>query len=97
MDRMESEEMILPIDEKYRIKATKRSWDIQVLYIIKGEEVWKEIGFHYSSLESCVNGLAQLMLRTSDAETLAEALEEVKRVSDTLSRALSPEYEVTAK
>lgn len=51
----------------------------------------------YTSLEDVVNGLGNLMVRTSEAQTLAEALAEVENVSTLLYTALSPQFEVNPK
>jgi len=63
--------MILPIDDEYRIKGDKHSWAIQKGRIKKGEITWESISW-FTSLESTVNHLGQLMVRTSDAQTLAD-------------------------
>jgi len=62
--------MILPIDDEYRIKGDKHSWAIQKGRIKKGEITWESVSW-FNSLESTVNHLGQLMVRTSNAQTLA--------------------------
>ena len=88
--------MILPIDDEYRIKGDKHSWAIQKGRIKKGEITWESVSW-FTSLESTVNHLGQLMVRTSDAKTLAEALVEIEKIATLLTHALSPEFEVTRK
>ena len=91
--------MIIPIDEKYRIKSNKYCWMIQEYGNNKNKETgeiettWTSFKW-CNSFEDVVNTLAQLMIRTSSAETLAEALVDVDRVVVTLSRALMPKIEV---
>jgi len=70
--------MILPIDDEYRIKGDKHSWAIQKGRIKKGEITWQSISW-FTSIESTVKNLGQLMVRTSDAKTLAEALLEDRK------------------
>ena len=41
-----------------------------------------------------MNYLGEMLVRTSDAQTLAEALAETNRVTTKLSRALSPKFKV---
>jgi len=62
--------MILPIDDEYRIKGDKHSWAIQKGRMKEGEITWESISW-FTSLESTVNHLGQLMVRTSDSKTLA--------------------------
>ncbi len=85
--------MILPIDDEYRIKGDKHSWAIQKGRIKKGEITWESISW-FSSPEHTVNHLGQLMVRTSDAQTLADALKEIEKVTTLLTHALSPKFKV---
>jgi len=88
--------VILPIDDEYRIKGDKHSWAIQKGRIKKGEISWQSISW-FTSIESTVNNLGQLMVRTSDAKTLAEALVEIEKIATLLTHALSPKFEVIRK
>lgn len=83
--------MILPINDKYRIYADESCWMLQK-YISK-KSGWKIIKY-CPTLESAVSYLSQLMLRTSDAQTLDEALKEVDRICRLLTNALNPEYKL---
>ena len=85
--------MILPIDDDYRIKGDKHSWAIQKGRIKKGEITWESISW-FTSFEHTVNHLGQLMVRTSDAQTLADALKEIEKVTTLLTHALSPKFKV---
>ncbi len=91
--------MILPIDDNWRIKADSYSWAIQK----KGQKKDKETGEKvdkwvskcwYTTPEAAIRELGRLLVRTSDAQTLAEALVEVDRVSATLTQALALDFEV---
>ncbi len=88
--------MILPVDDEYRIKGDKHSWAIQKGRMKEGEITWESVSW-FTSFESTVNHLGQLMVRTSDAKTLAEALVEIEKIATLLTHALSPEFEVTRK
>ena len=94
--------MILPIDEQYRIAADKHCWAIQELIKRKDRNTgqptreWKPIRW-YGSIDQTVNGLAGLMLRTSDVETLKDAIAEVDRIAATLGNALTPQFDVTLR
>ena len=85
--------MILPIDDDYRIKGDKHSWAIQKGRMREGEITWESVSW-FTSLESTVNHLGQLMVRTSDAQTLADALKEIEKVTTLLTHALSPKFKV---
>jgi len=93
--------MILPIDDKWRIKSDEYCWHIQLL---KGtrrnsrtgeiEDNWRSQRY-YQSLAKAVHGLAELELMSGDTKTLAEALDAVRAVSERLSMALTPHVEIT--
>ncbi len=85
--------MILPIDDDYRIKGDKHSWAIQKGRMKEGKITWESVSW-FTSLESTVNHLGQLMVRTSDAKTLAEALVQIEKVTTLLTHALSPKFKV---
>ena len=89
--------MILRINDQYRIKGDQHSWVIERVRKRKknGKVVHQWQSFQwYTSLEAAVNYLGERLVRTSDAQTLAEALAETDRVTTMLSRALSPEFRV---
>lgn len=81
--------MILPIDSKYRISADTNGWAIQRR---KGS-TWEATKW-FGSLENTIKELSDLMLRTSDAKTLEDTLQEVKRISEILTQALTPNMAV---
>ena len=92
--------MILPIDENYRIFSDEHSWQIQKsrLRTKGGEQIktWESIKW-LTSFESAFNTLADHMVRTSDAQTLGEALKVVENVSTKLSQALTTKFNVIRK
>ena len=85
--------MILPIDDEYRIMGDKHSWVIQKGRMREGEITWESVSW-FTSLESTVNHLGNLMVRTSNAQTLADALKEIEKVTTLLTHALSPKFKV---
>ena len=91
--------MILPIDDKYRLAADRYSWSIQERRGIDrktGGIRWESIAW-YPNLSQTVDGLYDLVLRTSNANNLAEALQVAKQTTATLVQALSPTFEVKEK
>ena len=91
--------MILPIDDKLRIKSDAYQWMIQRYEGIptKGKfkdiPQWKSVRY-YTTLPAAVYGLAEYELMTSDCTTLAEALDAVRDLSHRLSMALTPHIEI---
>ncbi len=85
--------MILPINEKYRIAGDKYCWSIQKSKRKNGHIIWESINW-FQSLEHAVNHLGEMMVRTSDAQTLADALKEIEKVTTLLTHALSPKFKV---
>ena len=88
--------MILPIDDEYRIKGDKHSWAIQKGRMKQGEITWESVSW-FTSLEHTVNHLGDLMVRTSNAQTLADALIAVEKIATKLSQALTTKIEVIRK
>ena len=87
--------MILPIDDKYRLKSDAYCWHVQIYKgiptsgVMKGKEYWKSIRW-YQKLPEALNGLAELEVMTSQGTSLVEALDAVRDVSERLSMALTP-------
>jgi hypothetical protein len=81
--------MILPVDNKYRIAGDAVSWRIERRRTRRGKDAWEAFKW-YGTFDATVAGLGELMVRTSDAASVADALAEVERVSATLSLALAP-------
>ncbi len=83
--------MILPIDDEYRIKGDKHSWAIQKGRMKEGEITWESVSW-FTSLKHTVNHLGNLMVRTSDAKTLVDALIAVEKIAAKLSQALTTKF-----
>ena len=87
--------MIIDIDDKYAIKSDSR----QYMLCVKAEKTKKRPDGlkpiqYYHKLENLIQNLAEMMLRTSDAQGVLEVLEENKRILHTLAGALSPHFDV---
>ena len=80
--------MIIPINDKYRLKSDEYQWIIERKRTRKGEEDWQARLF-YPTVKAAVQGLGELMVRQSKANTLVDALEAVENVATTLSQALT--------
>ena len=84
--------MKIPINARFRIKSDRYQWMIQERRTRKGREVWESKLF-FGTFQLAYKGLGELMVRLSDADTLADALDDVENVATTLSQALTPQLE----
>lgn len=84
--------MMIPINDQLRIASDSRQWMIERKRTRKGKESW-EARLYFGTLEACLKDLGELMVRTSKANTLVDALEAVEKVTATLSQALTPQIE----
>ena len=85
--------MVIPIDDRYRIASDSRQWIIQELRTRNGANEWQP-KYYFGTIESAVKELGELMVRTSGAQTLVDALADVEKVATTLSQALTPHSEL---
>ena len=71
--------MIIPFNDRYRINSDKHAWFIQEKGRKRDPETqewferWTSIKW-YTTFEKCLAGARQLAIRTSSAETHADAL-----------------------
>ena len=84
--------MMIPINDQFRIKSDSRQWMIERKRLRQGKESW-EARLYFGTLEACLKDLGELMVRTSKANTLADALKDVENVTATLSQALTPQLD----
>ena len=61
--------MVIPINEHYQIASDSSQWMIQEARTRNGETVWQP-KYYFGTIESAVKELRELMVRTSDGETL---------------------------
>ena len=85
--------MIIPINAQYRIVSDEYQWIIQRIRTRKGKEDW-QARLYYPTLKAAVEGLGELMVRQSKADTLVSALAAVEEVATQLSQALTPKIDV---
>ena len=84
--------MIIPINEQYRLTSDEYQWIIQKRRTRKGKEDW-EARLYYPSLKAAVEGLGELMVRQSKANTLVDALAAIENIATALSQAVTPKIE----
>ena len=85
--------MLIPINERFRIASDARQWMIQEARKRNGRTVWQS-KYYFGTFESAVKDLGELMVRESEAQTLVDALDDVEKVTTTLSQALTPHSEL---
>ena len=84
--------MLIPINERYRITSDSRQWIIQQARTRNGHKSWQSKWF-FPTFESALRELGQLMVRTSDAQTLVDALADVEKATTILSQARTLQLE----
>ena len=84
--------MIIPINEQYRLTSDEFQWIIQKRRTRKGMKDW-EARLYYPSLKAAVEGLGELMVRQSKANTLVDALAAIENIATALSQAVTPKIE----
>ena len=90
--------MIIPIDDKYRIKSDVNQWMLQRFRPAseKREESWESFKYFHDP-SNAVTELIQLQIREADTQTLTDALVEVDRITTSVLQALSPHLDVTVR
>ena len=95
--------MKIPLNNGYRLASDKRQWMVQRYEGTAtsgkraGEEIWRSLSFHPTATKA-VSHHAETLVRLSDAETLDQAIADVKKITDELTKALqAPEFEVHVK
>ncbi len=80
---------ILPLQDPYRISADEPCWRVEGR---KGKS-WRPIAWH-TSIEGVVKDVGRRLVRTSEVQSLADALAAIDRVTCTLRDALEPRFKV---
>ena len=80
--------MIIPINDKFRITSDRHQWMVQEKRTRQGNPKWESRQF-YPTFQMALGWLGERLVRESKAETLAEALVDVRNVTTMLSRALT--------
>jgi hypothetical protein len=81
----------IPIDEQYAIGADAHSWHVMERRRYKGGCRWELVTWH-TTLEQCVNALADRAVRTCGAQTIPDLLAESKRLTSALCGPLRSRY-----
>ena len=65
--------MIIPLDDKTRIRGTTECWQLEIAKVVKGEVEWRPYKY-LNSMDRALHEAAQPEIRTSEASGLTEAL-----------------------
>ena len=84
--------MLIQINDQFRIKSDSMQWMIQRRRTRNGKQSWESKLF-FPTLQGAINELGELMVRESQAQTLADALVAVENVTTVLSQALTPQFD----
>ncbi len=77
--------MIIPLDDKLRIRGTSECWQLERLNVVNDEPVWKPYKY-FVTVDSALHSAAQRELRLFPSNTLSEALDACVRVTQKYAR-----------
>ena len=77
--------MIIPIDERLRLRGTEHCWQLEKLKVVKGQFEWRAIKF-FTSMDSALHEAAQRDLRLFPSTTLPQALAACRAVTSKYSQ-----------
>ena len=77
--------MIIPLDDKHRIRGTAQCWPLETTKIVKGEIEWRAFQY-FNSMDSALREAAQREIRTTPTTTLTEAIAACNRVTQKYAR-----------
>ena len=65
--------MIIPLDDKHRIRGTEHCWQLEKIKIVKGKIEWRPFKY-FKSMDSTLREAAQREIRTFPATGVTEAI-----------------------
>ena len=86
--------MKFKINEKYIVKSDNHNWILQVVRSESEDNGDQYHNYYYNNLNTLINSLIARGIRNSDAETLKDALKDVERIVNDVTKAFEPEFEV---
>lgn len=93
--------MIIPLNKGYRLNSDKYQWMVQKQLFNengsprqrRGIDQWESLSFH-STPEKAINHHAGVLVRTTQTQTLSEALEAIESIATELRLALTDQFTV---
>jgi hypothetical protein len=86
--------MLIKINDEYAIESDPNCWAISKWEKNKTKGDGYIQFLWYSTFEGAVQGLAQRLVRLSNAQSLEEAIIDAGRVKETIRKALEPSYKI---
>ena len=77
--------MIIPIDDKTRIRGTEQCWQIECARTVKGVVEWRPQKY-FLTLDDALRAAAQREIRINPASGIAEAIDACNRVTQKYAR-----------
>lgn len=78
-------EMIIPLDDKLRIRGTTECWQLEKLKKVKDHFEWRAFKY-FTTVDNALHEAAQRELRLFSSNTLSEALDACNRVTHKYSK-----------
>ncbi len=72
--------MIIPINDKLRIRGTDQSWHLERSRLVKGQTRWAPFKY-FSDVGQAVSAAVRREIRVHPANTLAEAIKAVDQIA----------------
>ena len=72
--------MIIPIDDKTRIRGTEQCWQLERARIVKGEVEWRPKKY-FLTVDDALRTAAQGEIRTDPAHGITKAIDACNRVT----------------
>ncbi len=72
--------MIIPLNEKYRVKRTENCWQLEKSVIRKGRREWAAFKY-FSGLGKAVSAACEREIRLDSAGSLKEALQAIDTIA----------------
>ena len=77
--------MIIPIDDKTRIRGTEQCWQIETLRKSKDGSLWRPVSY-FTTFGKALHEAAQREIRTVPAIGFIEAIRAVNQITEKYSR-----------
>ena len=77
--------MIIPIDDKTRIRGTEQCWQLERTRTVKGVIEWRPQKY-FLTLDDALRSAAQREIRTNPARSITEAIDACNHVTQKYAR-----------
>jgi hypothetical protein len=77
--------MIIPLDDRHRIRGTEHCWQFERLRLVNGDDEWRPIKF-FVTMDNALREAAQREIRLYSTNSLSEALAACRAVTAKYAR-----------